>query len=348
MNQPRPGLSPGERVPDFVRPDGEGRPFAFFERLCGQPVVLIAGGPDRALPADALAAISKHVEGLATVVGLDTVAERPPAERDSDVIALTDDGTVVRALLGTDTGEPVAIVTDRMMRVVSVVPAAAPTAAERIAAAVKDVPPLEEPKVVSALAPVLIVPDVLDGDLCREVTAAYEETGGALSGMPRLVAGKPELVPDPSVKIRRDHTIAGTPLAARLTERIGHRVLPEIRKSFFYPVTRFEAFKVVCYDAGTGGYFRPHRDNTTSDSAHRRFAMTLNLNTGDYRGGELRFPEYGSALYAPTAGSAIVFSCSHLHEVTDVTAGQRFALLTFFYGEQDVRRRDPFRTGRTP
>ena len=249
------------------------------------------------------------------------------------------------ALLGTEADNPVALVADRMMRVVSAVPVDAPAAAERIAAAVKDVPSLGASKVVSAVAPVLIVPDVLDGELRREVTAAYEETGGAVSGMPRMVSGKPGLVADPSVKIRRDHTIAGTDLAARLTERIGQCVLPEIRKSFFYPVTRFEAFKVVCYDAGTGGYFRPHRDNTTPDSAHRRFAMTLNLNTGDYRGGELRFPEYGSALYAPDAGSAIVFSCSHLHEVTDVTEGRRFALLTFFYGDQDVRRRDPFRAG---
>ncbi len=62
------------------------------------------------------------------------------------------------------------------------------------------------------------------------------------------------------------------------------------------------------------------------------FALTLNLND-DYTGGELRFPEYGSQLYRPDPGAALIFSCSHLHEVRDVTAGRRFVLLSFLSGE---------------
>jgi predicted 2-oxoglutarate/Fe(II)-dependent dioxygenase YbiX len=117
-----------------------------------------------------------------------------------------------------------------------------------------------------------------------------------------------------------------------LSTSVGRRVMPEIRKAFAFRATRFEGFKIGCYDGATGGFFRPHRDNLLPSTAHRVFALTLNLND-NYEGGELRFPEYGSQLYRPDAGAALVFSCSHLHEVRDVTAGRRYVLLSFLYGD---------------
>jgi predicted 2-oxoglutarate/Fe(II)-dependent dioxygenase YbiX len=108
--------------------------------------------------------------------------------------------------------------------------------------------------------------------------------------------------------------------------------MPEVRKAFAFRATRFEGFKIACYDASTGGFFRAHRDNLTLSTAHRVFALTLNLNDA-YEGGQLRFPEYGNQLYRPDAGAALVFSCAHLHEVRDVTAGRRFVLLSFLYGD---------------
>jgi predicted 2-oxoglutarate/Fe(II)-dependent dioxygenase YbiX len=121
-------------------------------------------------------------------------------------------------------------------------------------------------------------------------------------------------------------------LLRELSSVVGRRVMPEVRKAFAFRATRFEGFKIGCYDASTGGFFRPHRDNLTSSTAHRVFALTLNLNDG-YEGGQLRFPEYGNQLYRPDAGAALIFSCAHLHEVLDVTAGRRFVLLSFLYGE---------------
>jgi hypothetical protein len=84
------------------------------------------------------------------------------------------------------------------------------------------------------------------------------------------------------------------------------------------------------------GFFSAHRDNLSPTTAHRRFALTLNLNDG-YQGGQLRFPEYGPERYRPALGAALVFSCSHLHEVLDVTAGRRFVLLSFLFGEEAPR-----------
>ena len=138
-------------------------------------------------------------------------------------------------------------------------------------------------------------------------------------------------VADANVKRRRDHTVDDRDLLRELTSVIGRRVFPEVGKAFAFRATRFEGFKIACYDAATGGFFRPHRDNMTPSTAHRVFALTLNLND-DYDGGQLRFPEYGNQLYRPDAGAALVFSCAHLHEVLDVTVGRRFVLLSFLYG----------------
>ena len=74
-----------------------------------------------------------------------------------------------------------------------------------------------------------------------------------------------------------------------------------------------------------------------SEADIQDIAMTLNLNTEAYDGGHLRFPEYGSTLYRPDTGEAVIFSCSLLHEAMPVTQGRRFALLTFFYGDAEAK-----------
>jgi predicted 2-oxoglutarate/Fe(II)-dependent dioxygenase YbiX len=62
--------------------------------------------------------------------------------------------------------------------------------------------------------------------------------------------------------------------------------------------------------------------------------MSVNLNTEEFEGGELRFPEYGDQRYRPDTGAAIVFSSSLLHEALNVTSGRRFVLLAFLFGER--------------
>jgi len=67
--------------------------------------------------------------------------------------------------------------------------------------------------------------------------------------------------------------------------------------------------------------------------------VTLNLNSGEYQGGALRFPEFGPQVYQPPTGGAIVFSCSLLHEATPVTQGRRYAFLPFLYDESAAQLR---------
>lgn len=221
-----------------------------------------------------------------------------------------------------------------------------PAHAETLLAFLRD-RPVSQGRQVGPMAPVLYVPGVLDPELCRTLMTVYETGGNSPTGVQRDRSdGSGAQAMNPEAKVRRDHTIGDPELNRSIKDLIARRVLPEIEKAFAYRVTHLEVFKIACYEAEVGGHFRPHRDNVSVSSAHRRFAMTLNLNTGAYEGGQLRFLEYGPDLYSPAAGDAVVFSCSLLHEVLPVTAGRRFVLLAFFYGadgEQIMKMRPPNR-----
>ena len=115
-----------------------------------------------------------------------------------------------------------------------------------------------------------------------------------------------------------------------LRDCLVRRVVPAILRAFHVGIMVIEAPIIGCYDADCGGRFGRHRDNTSSYTAHRQFALSLNLNPdGEYDGGELRFPEFGRELYRPVAGGVLVFSSSLLHEVVPVTRGRRFGVFTF-------------------
>ncbi|HEX7888156.1 MAG TPA: 2OG-Fe(II) oxygenase [Ramlibacter sp.] len=188
-------------------------------------------------------------------------------------------------------------------------------------------------------APILTISNVFEPELCRHLIDLYERNGGADSGFMRTVEGKTVLVNDHRHKVRKDYLIEDEGLMAALQGRFARRVRPEIEKIHFFQATRMERFIVSCYSAEDGGHFRPHRDNTTMGTAHRRFAVTINLNAA-FDGGELAFPEYGPRGYKPPPGTAIVFSCSLLHAVSPVTAGRRFAFLPFLYDDEAAALRE--------
>lgn len=189
------------------------------------------------------------------------------------------------------------------------------------------------------LAPALVIPRVFEPDFCARLIEAFHQRGHEESGIFSLEEGELHHRVDHTMKKRFDHYVRDENLTQAISGRMSRRVLPEIFKAFCYRVTRLEEFKIVCYRASEKGYFRPHRDNLSPQTVHRRFALTLNLNAGEYDGGELRFPEYGENLYGAGVGEAIVFSCSLLHEAMDVTRGERYVFLAFLYGEDGARQR---------
>ena len=191
-------------------------------------------------------------------------------------------------------------------------------------------------------APILVAPRIFEPELCQALMAYYNHHGGKESGFMQERDGQTVASYDNTFKRRRDQEILDQDLRRQAMHRIHDRLAPEVQKAFQFRATRIERHIVACYDSTQGGFFRPHRDNTTKATAHRRFAVSLNLNTGEYEGGLLRFPEFGHQTYTAPAGGAVVFSCSLLHEATPVTAGYRYAYLPFLYDDAaaEIRQRN--------
>ena len=320
---------PGDRAPEFLLPPEDNRLTSFYERYCGRPTVLLLAHTASELAC--FAQLDPSIPALGLLPGPNG-AKVPAA-----IAAMHDYGQLTGMLGLTDRpeGAPIAWLLDARLRFAQCIQNANPgKVAEAFARLdARERAQSASPAVVrSGAAPVLLLPTVLDADLCARLIAAYA-SDNAESGMIRMVDGTPQLTPDHSAKKRRDHRLGDPELITEVTDAMSRRVLPAIAGAFNYPVTRFEGFKVVAYDSATGGYFRRHRDNVTPDARHRRFAMTINLDD-DYDGGCLAFPEFGSTLYRPEAGGAIVFSGALLHEATNVTRGKRHVLLTFMWGDE--------------
>ncbi len=314
-------LGVGERAADFVLRGPAGVPVRFYAHAGGRPTVVVFSGD---LDDPQLVDLVDQLALRADVALLGIVAKE--SAPDVGFPLWSDPAGTVAAAYGVTASEVTAVVLDPNLRVVGVV--RGESFAQQVVALLDDAVHRDPVHHVAIQAPVLLIPRVLDTAQCERLIQVWEQDGNADTGVARSGGD----VLDSGYKRRRDHTVGDPKLLRELSSVIGRRVLPEVRKAFAFRATRFEGFKIGCYDAGTGGFFRPHRDNLTPSTAHRVFALTLNLNDG-YEGGQLRFPEYSNQLYQPDAGAALVFSCAHLHEVRDMTAGRRFALLSFLYAD---------------
>ncbi len=246
-----------------------------------------------------------------------------------------DDGVIARlyGVAQADGVRPTAFLLDRTLRLVSMTPA---ENIDRMLEALAIYLEEERRNEAVGLAPVLTVPRIFEPELCRELVAYHAETGGRSSGVMRDVDGRTVGVLDSSYKIRRDRRVDDKRLIALARDRIYHRLRPAVFGAFNWMATRIERYMVACYTAEEKGFFSPHRDNNVMATAHRKFAVTINLND-DFDGGDLRFPEYGQRTYRPPIGGATVFNCSMLHEATPVTRGIRYAFVPFLYDEDGMR-----------
>ncbi len=321
-------LIEGQRLPNYLRPDRSNRPVNYYGECCGRPQVLVVSpSPLSEQQRQQLATLSSG-DALLVVLQVVTGPGLLPPLAGVDLL-LADDGQVAAFL--SRAPEPTVLLLDRQFRLLQRQPLAGADPAQLGRR-------LQEADKAAAHAPVLVVPRVMSADLCGQLIAAYHQDNEA-SGVYRQEQGKAIYEPDPEVKIRREHRMThGHPLWQTVERRLRLCLLPEIQWAFNYEVTHFEGVKVVAYDARDGGHFAPHRDNDGEDTAHRRFAMTLNLNTDDYRDGELCFPEYGQC-FKPEVGAAVVFSCNLAHQASPVTEGVRFALVSFFYSQPDQFRK---------
>ena len=187
-------------------------------------------------------------------------------------------------------------------------------------------------------APVLLIPDVIEAELRDKLIAAWAHGGHEDTGYLRPNEdGSMTHVVNARRKRRRDHFLdEDDALAALVHARVRARVAPWIERATYFKIGFAERYRIACYEAKSAGFFAPHRDFSDA-TPHRHFAMTIALND-DYQGGALRFPEFGSREYVLRAGQAIVYSGSLLHEVTQMTAGSRFALINFLTNKEGAEK----------
>jgi peroxiredoxin/predicted 2-oxoglutarate/Fe(II)-dependent dioxygenase YbiX len=328
----------GDFAPNFHLPDEKGKPFILrADQVAGRPVLLCFSPPE---PDAATLASLRDAAAELKELGAVALIVRDAAPPENAALlerhglplrAISDPNGKLRQAYGLE-GEAGTsfVLLSPNQRIQAVAPELA-IVLERVrreAGRREDVAARPHP-------PVLIVPEALSRADCRRLIELCERPGWPT----RSVADHLQERGNYKIEIndygrvdRVDFVVQEAETLRWLDQRIHRRVLPEILKAFQYRVTKRERFHIARYEGARGGFQHGHRDNPTPELAHRRFALSLNLNTEEYEGGALRFPEYGAQRYRAETGAALVFSSSLLHEVLEVTSGRRYVLLSHLYG----------------
>ena len=322
-------LEAGDIVPAFKLAATSGETIdPASDLVAGKPLLLLFRAGDTA--PQGVAAVIQQVQAaqgravLVTSLGETASLDGCESAADADGVARGVFGAGAEPLL-------VLIAPNRHIAYIGGDTAAAQSALARIAAGRSAITMTNHP-------PVLITPDVFSRADCQKLINIFAMQGQTFvePGHGTLPPGNSDYkqkIPEYGRKDRIDHWIRQPETNAFIDDRLSRRLFPEIHKSFQYRITRREIYRIGAYEGERGGELHGHRDNTKPMVAHRRFACSINLNTEQFEGGELRYPEFGNQLYRPETGAAITFSCSLLHEPMHVTKGRRFVLLAFLYGE---------------
>lgn len=329
-------FSVGDRSPAILGAAASGRFFS-LDAQAGRPLLAVAlgaVGPD--IAADILQRL-RAAAPLFQAAGVDVAPLAPaspeftsrfsmdPEARDQLLYVTTGVGVEMAQV----DGAAAAILVDRAGRVVDITPL---DASVDIAAWLNVCAPRiwsEPAQVRSSTAPVLVIPNVASPDLCRALIAHFEASPHEAGVMASFKDGGAYAKLDEGKKHRRDTELTSDmPLHGEVLSLIAKRVIPEISRAFQTDMAFADRILIARYD-DTGGYFKRHRDNAAPHTAFREFAISLNLNTHEYEGGEILFPEFDDHRYSPPAGGAVIFSASLLHEAAPVTKGSRYVLLSF-------------------
>jgi peroxiredoxin len=272
-------------------------------------------------------------------VDADDKAVRGLANSEPGVRYFWDFDCAVSRLFGladADYFRPAVFLIDPAFRIVLAEPLeATPQVLSRLDQGLADAPALAE----SQFAPILTLPRIAEPDLCATLIDYFRRGTPTRSGFAADVDGRTVELFNPTLKRRTDVTIEDEGLIGALRERFERRLFPMVKRAFGCEARHIERYLICRYGGEDQGFFFPHRDDVTAGSAHRKFAVSLNLNAEDYDGGDLVFPEFGLRAYRPPTGGATVFSCSLLHAATPVTRGERFVVVPFLFDDAGERLR---------
>ena len=307
-------LLPGDRIPEFILPDAETRLQNFYDLVKGRPAVLV------------LAANTARQEQWDEIKGYADIA---PVLDDAgvDLFIVTNDGVESMAMVSKAIPAPaiwladikgvvnlalrtggkldksglISLFLDSDQRVVAI-KGAEPGHAPWALGVLRGLS-AEAPLALGTVAPVLILPRVLDEETCRRLLSRE-----GLSITPTPIANPTE--------------------AEALSRLLLRRIGPEVDRVFSFDDFRFESLALGQEHAAAGRSAPDRRrDNSDPETAGRSFALILDLEAGAHEGGGLRFPEYGPHLYRPATGAALVHAGGMLRELVAITSGRR-SLLT--------------------
>ncbi|HZJ43359.1 MAG TPA: 2OG-Fe(II) oxygenase [Pyrinomonadaceae bacterium] len=187
----------------------------------------------------------------------------------------------------------------------------------------------------------LLTPNFLDEATCRQLI----EEAQAVGSDPASVYGQGDggQVNDRVRKAKR------LKMGWTTTEFITQRLIDHkktIEERFSIPLNKCEEPQFLSYDIGD--FFVAHQDGNTglirlSSDAERRVSIVILLNSqsethvpGTYSGGSLRFSDYRaepqySELHLPIeAGTLVAFRSERTHEVTPITHGHRYSIVSWY------------------
>lgn len=188
---------------------------------------------------------------------------------------------------------------------------------------------LPPPQRLKRHAPILLLPNVLDRDLRQTLMAQFDRELPIHASVGRATAGFGLEKGDFFIEHENGYgnllqlVLRSRELTDRLDAAWQRKIVPAIEHIFQTKTPSREHWLVSRYQA-PGQFLSAHRDRGTPATQHRNYTLTINLNGGEYEGGELRFPEFGGDLYDPDPGTAVIWSANMMHEVLPVTRGTRF------------------------
>jgi hypothetical protein len=307
-------LLPGDRIPEFILPDATTALHNFYDLVRGRPTVLVLAAntarqeqwDELKVYADIAPALESAGADLIVVTNDGVESMAMVAKIIPEAMWLADIKGVVNLSLRSggklDRGGLISFVLDSDQRVIAL-RGPEPGHGTWALSVLRTLVP-EAPLELGAVAPILILPRVLDEATCR-----------------RLLAQE-GLGPTPTA-------IADPGFTATLQRQLLRRVGPEVDRVFSFDDFQFEALAIQQVGADGERRSERRRDNPDPEKLGRSFALLIDLDAGAYRGGGLRFPEYGPHLYRPATGAALVHAGGIMRELLAIESGQRsFLTLT--------------------
>jgi predicted 2-oxoglutarate/Fe(II)-dependent dioxygenase YbiX len=179
----------------------------------------------------------------------------------------------------------------------------------------------------------LVVPDFIDEETRARIVAELDAAPAVAA--PVYGGATPGAAVEPRVRSTQQVRV-GDALRESIRERL-EAIRPRLETHFGVILATVEEPQFLRY--GVGDFFVAHQDGNTpsirDDSQHRRISVSVFLNPGAYGGGEFvfhgRYPDWEARHRVPAlAGALVAFRSETTHEVTPVTHGVRYSIVTWY------------------